>query len=98
MVDFAETPRPAQAEQAPAERPRPGVGVLYNPSLPEYLRTRPETYDYVEVIPEMFWTDRGPGSRPRFVELEGWVAMLDWIASQCPGVGHNIGLPLGSPA
>ena len=76
--------------------PRLGVGVLYNPALPEYLRARPETYDYVEVIPEMFWTDRGPGARPRFVELEGWIAMLDWIAAHCPIVGHNIGLSLGS--
>ena len=72
--------------------PALGVGLLYNPSLPEYLRARPETFDYIEVIPEMFWTDRGPGESPRFVELEAWVDLLDWIATQCPVVAHNIGL------
>jgi uncharacterized protein (UPF0276 family) len=95
-VDVAKAPGPAEAARASAAVPRLGIGVLYNPALPEYLRARRETYDYVEVIPEMFWTDRGPGARPRFVELEAWVAMLVWIAAQCPVVGHNIGLSLGS--
>jgi uncharacterized protein (UPF0276 family) len=95
-VDVAKAPGAAEAVRAATLVPRLGVGVLYNPALPEYLRTRRETYDYVEVIPEMFWTDRGPGARPRFVELEGWIAMLEWIASKCPVVGHNIGLSLGS--
>lgn len=77
--------------------PKLGVGLLYNPSLPEYLRERRDTFDYVEVIPEMFWTDLGPEAEgPRFVELEGWVAMLDWLVTQCPVVAHNIGLSLGS--
>lgn len=89
------SPSPALARQTV---PALGVGLLYNPSLPEYLRTRPETFDYVEVIPEMFWTDRGHGTEPRFVELEGWVAMLDDIATRCPVVAHNIGLSLGSAA
>src|SRR6266542_187827 len=76
--------------------PKLGVGLLYNPALPEYLRDHPGSYDYVEVIPEMFWTDRGPGSEPRFVELEEWVAMLEWICERCPVIAHNIGLSLGS--
>lgn len=90
----------AQAGPAAAERlsalPKLGVGLLYNPALPEYLRERRETFDYVEVIPEMFWTDRGAGQHPRFVELRDWVAMLDWISDLCPVVAHNIGLSLGS--
>jgi uncharacterized protein len=73
-----------------------GVGLLYNPALPEYLRESAGVYDYVEVIPEMFWTDRGRGSDPRFVELPGWVEMLEWLAGTCPVVAHNIGLSLGS--
>lgn len=95
-MDIPETQRKDPVERGPAVRPQLGVGVLYNPALPEYLQTRQETYDYVEVIPEMFWTDRGPRARPRFVELEGWIAMLDWIAGRCRVVGHNIGLSLGS--
>ena len=73
-----------------------GIGLLYNAALPEYLRDFPETFDYVEIIPEMFWTDAGRGAEPRFSELSGWVAMLDGLAGDTPLVAHNIGLSLGS--
>jgi uncharacterized protein (UPF0276 family) len=73
-----------------------GVGVLYNPSLPAWLQDHLDLVDYVEVIPDMFWTDRGPGARPRFVELPSWMAVLDWLAVRRPLVVHATGLSLGS--
>jgi uncharacterized protein (UPF0276 family) len=76
--------------------PKLGVGLLYNPALPGFLRDHSGTYDYVEVIPEMFWTDRGPGAEPRFVELEPWIEMLDWMRERVPVTAHGIGLALGS--
>jgi uncharacterized protein len=80
--------------QAPPEAL--GVGLLYNPSLPAWLQDHLDLVDYVEVIPDMFWTDRGPGSRPRFVELPSWMAALDWLAVRRPLVLHATGLSLGS--
>jgi uncharacterized protein (UPF0276 family) len=76
--------------------PALGVGLLYNAALPEYLRDFPQTFDYVEIIPEMFWTDGGRDAAPRFIELSGWVDMLERLAGQTPLVAHNIGLSLGS--
>ena len=76
--------------------PTLGIGLLYNAALPEYLRDFPETFDYVEIIPEMFWTDAGRGAATRFIELSGWVEMLDNLARETPLVAHNIGLSLGS--
>ena len=76
--------------------PRLGVGILYNPALPDFLRTDLDLLDYIEVIPDMFWTDRGTGATPRYVELESWVEVLDWLAERRPVVGHNIGLSIGS--
>jgi uncharacterized protein len=73
-----------------------GVGVLYNPSLPAWLQEHLDLVDYVEVIPDMFWTDRGPGARPRFVELPSWMAALEWLAVRCPLTMHATGLSLGS--
>jgi uncharacterized protein (UPF0276 family) len=64
--------------------------------LPEYLDERPASFDYVEIIPEMFWNDCGPRSSPRFLELSGWVELLNWIAGRWPVIAHNIGLSLGS--
>jgi uncharacterized protein (UPF0276 family) len=76
--------------------PTLGVGLLYNAALPEYLRDFPDSFDYLEIIPEMFWTDRGPKAPQRFVELSGWVEMLDGLSRDVPLVAHNIGLSLGS--
>jgi len=76
--------------------PKLGIGLLYNPSLVEFLESDLDGLDYIEIIPDMFWTDRGHGQSPRYIDLESWVRALEWIASRWPIVGHNIGLSLGS--
>ncbi len=73
-----------------------GVGVLFNPSVTSVLFESPEICDYVEVMPDMFWTDHGLAATQRWTEIESWVATLDRIARQWPLVGHNIGLSLGT--
>src|SRR5262245_40613702 len=73
-----------------------GIGLLYNPALPEFLRSHPEEIDYIEIIPDMFWTDKGRRSVPRYKETGSWVELLDEIASQFPLVAHNIGFSIGS--
>jgi len=74
--------------------PELGVGVLYNVALPGFLRSNPAAWDYIEVIPDMFWRDRGTGQQPRYHELDAWISELEWIASRRPVVAHNIGLSL----
>lgn len=78
------------------ELPKLGVGLLYNPSLPEYLRDHLESYDYLSIIPDMFWTDAGASASPRFVELPGWIEVLEWVRARKPVIAHNIGMSLGS--
>ena len=69
---------------------------MYNPALPEFLRTDLDTLDFLEVTSDMFWTDLGTGRDPRYEELESWVEMLEWISQQRPIVAHNIGLSIGN--
>lgn len=76
--------------------PTLGVGVLYNPSLREFLQAELEAVDYLEITPDMFWTDHGPGSEPQYEELESWVDFLDWMAERRPIVAHNIGMSIGN--
>ncbi len=77
--------------------PRLGVGVMYNPALPEFLRTDLDAIDFLEITSDMFWTDRGGGAPGRrFDELESWVDVLDAIIPQRPVVAHNIGLSIGN--
>jgi uncharacterized protein (UPF0276 family) len=76
--------------------PRLGVGLMYNPALPDFLITDLDAVDYLEITSDMFWTDRGPGHRPRFEELESWVDTLAWMVARRPVVAHNIGLSVGN--
>jgi uncharacterized protein (UPF0276 family) len=73
-----------------------GVGVMYNPALPEFLRTDLDAIDYLEITPDMFWTDRGPLQHPRFEELGSWVDVLESVVPRRPVIAHNIGLSIGN--
>jgi hypothetical protein len=86
---------PPPAEPS-APLPRLGVGVLYNPALPGFLRSDLDALDYLEVIPEMFWTDHGMGSADRFREIEATVEVLDSVAAERPVVVHSVGLSIGT--
>ncbi|HEX8393560.1 MAG TPA: DUF692 domain-containing protein [Longimicrobium sp.] len=89
--------RPAAAA-APdlASLPRLGVGVLYVPSLPAFLRQHVDTLDYMAIVPDRFWADDGPRAGTRFREMDRQVELLDWVAERKPIVGHSVGLSIGS--
>jgi hypothetical protein len=75
--------------------PALGVGVLLNP----HTLAAPEDagdFQYLEVIPDRFWLDAGPGAVPRHRELAPSVAALDELADRVPLVCHSIGLSIGS--
>ncbi|MBC9933652.1 DUF692 domain-containing protein [Chitinophaga qingshengii] len=76
--------------------PQLGVGLLYNPSLELYLDSHPACCDYVEIIPDMFWSDLGNGHHERFEEIDSWMAVLHKIAAHYPLTAHNISYSLGS--
>ncbi|HVI48518.1 MAG TPA: DUF692 family protein [Chitinophaga sp.] len=73
-----------------------GIGLLYNPSLDLYLEAHPDACDYIEIIPDMFWTDLGTGHPSRFREIPSWIKVLDQFAAQYPLTSHNISYSLGS--
>jgi uncharacterized protein (UPF0276 family) len=73
-----------------------GVGILHNPVVPDLLKSDPGMVDYVSIMPDMFWSDGGPGANPRFAESESWMEFIDWACGRYPLVAHSIGLSLGS--
>lgn len=90
-------------DHAPAAAPREittiaplGVGVLYVPSLPSFLREHVEALDYLAIVPDRFWADDGPGAGQRYRELERQVELIDWVAERRPIVAHSVGLSIGS--
>lgn len=72
------------------------VGLLYNPSLSDFLKDNPGACDYIEIIPDMFWTDNGYGQKNRFEPVSSWERTLNWMAENYPLVAHNIGFSLGT--
>jgi uncharacterized protein len=88
--------RATQPSDRIAEAPRLGVGILFNPALPDFLRSNLELVDYVAVIPDTFWNDRGAGTQLRYTELEADVDFLAWLGERIPLVAHGIGLSIAS--
>lgn len=76
--------------------PRLGVGVLYVPSLPAFLREHVDALDYLAIVPDRFWADHDGTAGPRYAENARMVELLDWVAERKPIVGHSVGLSIGS--
>ena len=75
---------------------RPVVGLLYNQAVPEVIRAAGSLVDAVEVIPERFWYDFGPGEGRRFQRAELPIAELHTHTEGSVVIGHGIGLSLPS--
>jgi uncharacterized protein (UPF0276 family) len=73
-----------------------GVGVLYNRALTELLLSGALPVNYVEIIPDRSWTDRGRAATPRYEEHPRDVALVEALAQRYPLVGHGVGLSIAS--
>lgn len=76
--------------------PQLGVGVAYQPALTEFLLDNRDAYDYVEVVPDTVWSDRGRRHTHRYSDDREAIAVLDELASDRTIVPHSIGLSIGS--
>jgi uncharacterized protein (UPF0276 family) len=76
--------------------PKLGVGLAYQAQLRPFMEARGGAFDFVEVVPEVVWNDRGPGRSPRYVDDSGARAFLDAQSRVRPIVPHSIGLSIGS--
>ena len=73
-----------------------GIGVVFNSTLPGFLDAFPGCIDYVELIPETLWMDRGRGTTNRYVEISPTVQQLTALAARLPIACHGVGLSIGS--
>lgn len=72
----------------------PGVGLLFNPALSDFLRDDGEQLDHLAIIPDRAWIDHGRDRIPRFEDLPGPLAPVERAARQLPIVMHAIGLSI----
>ena len=75
----------------PGEKQVAGVGALFNPSMHAFLERSLDALDYLALIPDRGWLDRGRGSRPRFQILPDFESLVHRIAGRLPIVLHGIG-------
>ena len=73
-----------------------GVGLLLNPALPQFLESYPHSFDYLELIPDREWEDRGVHATPRYSTLGKSLEFLRRIRDRKPMLCHSVGLSIGS--
>lgn len=72
------------------------VGALFNPSLHRTGGRLTRSLDYLAVIPDRLWRDRGRHTQGRFEPVPRQRRWLEEAASETPIVLHAIGLSIGS--
>ena len=72
------------------------VGALFNPSLHRIVDRLTHTLDYLAVIPDRAWRDRGLNSPRRFQPAPRQRRWLEQAASELPIVLHSIGMSICS--
>jgi uncharacterized protein (UPF0276 family) len=77
--------------------PRLGVGLAYQAPLERLIRDVDcDDFDFVEVVPDILWTDLGPRAVPRYIDDEKNQLLIREVARHRPVVPHGIGLSIGS--
>jgi uncharacterized protein len=76
--------------------PSLGVGLAYQAQLRDFIERRPDAFDFLEVVPDILWTDLGRGTDPRYVDEPDGLAFLDRVAAERPVIPHSIGLSIGT--
>jgi uncharacterized protein (UPF0276 family) len=88
------------AQEIQADRiaglPKLGVGLSYQGTLQSFVLESLASFDFLEVIPDIFWSDQGRGSRERYRESPEAVAFLARVAAEKPVIVHSVGLSIGS--
>jgi uncharacterized protein len=76
--------------------PKLGVGLEYQAQVRPFIEASPGSFDFLEVVPDILWTDLGPGSEPRYLPDPEGTAFLADVARAMPIIPHGIGLSIGS--
>jgi hypothetical protein len=76
--------------------PKLGVGLAYQAPLEPLLAAAGAEFDYVEVVPDILWTDLGRSAEPRYIDDRAGRSALEQASRGRAVVAHGIGLSIGS--
>jgi uncharacterized protein (UPF0276 family) len=73
------------------------VGLNYQGPLRSFMERARDAFDFIEVVPDMFWNDLGAGHDDRYPLSPEGERFIDWArALGKPVIPHSIGLSIGS--
>jgi uncharacterized protein len=78
--------------------PKLGVGLAYQAPLAPLIEAAGDGLGYVEIVPDILWTDLGPVESPRYIDDVAGREALQRASRGRPLVAHGIGLSIGSAA
>ena len=76
--------------------PKLGVGLSYQGTLRGFVLDHLDRFDFLEVIPDIFWTDQGRETPDRYRESADAAPFLSKVKAAKPVIVHSIGLSIGS--
>jgi uncharacterized protein len=76
--------------------PKLGIGLEYQAALRSFIEDSSHSFDFLEVIPDIVWTDFGSEHDPRYVDDREGRIFLEGVRTSMPIVCHSIGLSIGS--
>jgi uncharacterized protein (UPF0276 family) len=76
--------------------PKLGVGLAYQAPLASLIEAAGRDLDYVEIVPDILWSDLGPSASPRYIDDSAGRTALERASCGRPVVAHGIGLSIGS--
>lgn len=79
-----------------AALPRLGVGLSYQDTLGHFVLENLDSFDFLEIIPDIFWNAHGHGPERRYEEKRSGHDLLSRVAERRPIIAHSVGLSIGS--
>jgi uncharacterized protein len=79
-----------------ASLPKLGVGLSFQGTLRGFVLESLDRFDFLEIIPDVFWTDQGRGTEGRYRESADAAPFLAQVAAAKPVIAHSVGLSIGS--
>lgn len=76
--------------------PKLGVGLAYQAPLLGLFEETVPNFEFAEIVPDIFWTDRGPQASPRYLDDRDGVELIQRIKRTHQVIPHSIGLSIGS--
>jgi uncharacterized protein (UPF0276 family) len=73
-----------------------GVGLAYQAPFRRFIESARQEFDFIEIVPDIFWTDNGPGAAERYTEDDAGVSLLRQLRTERTVIPHSIGLSIGS--